>query len=558
MIFVIFKSKFLNFIMDSSTSLSEIVQYIDSKNVNTKTLTNKFYSYYNMNENHDLRNIDFINYQMRICDSNLINENLHTECPDYQLFDINRIKNTTVNYICNMNTGYGYGGGNEIGSLLSKNDITPFLSKCSQILKLFQTEKYDEITKLKWLPQYLKGDIFMKKKKNGIGFRPLTNAHPISKFIYRCLNGCINSKSIPNNFLNFASKPESTDKFISVREIAVNHKFLSNDFVQLDISKAFDNVEHNYLETVLKDLHLPSNVIKLIMFLNKNMKLYYNKKPMLINKSIQQGVPFSHFLFGFVTLHQFQHIKNLLLHDNFKLGDDYLINWFVDDMIVYFYFDENKKEKAKKIFNKINNVLILTGFTVNKNKCFATKKIHFDSINLIKNETRYLGMPYTSNKNLYLEDVDRELFLKYKINLCDFNQLIETIPRLEKNIKALQKSHKESPTVEKSAEIEIILINLSNLKDKKIRIMGKLNYILSGLYGCVDIYDLNCINCFLENHGYNNISESLSLLNYNIPYNYEKNKEPVNYNIIPKIYTFIILLFALAYMWVFQMLILGK
>ena len=532
--------------MESTNSLSEIKQYINTENTNQETLVNMFHSYYNTNSNSNLRDTDFIKYQMRIYDNNISNENLHTECPDYQLFDIERIKNKTVEDICNMSTGYGYGGGNEMGTKLSKEDITPHLSKCALILKLFQTERYEEITQLNWLQQYLKGTIFMKEKKNGIGYRPLTNAHPITKFLNRCLNRCIDTSNIPNNFLNFASKPDSEEKFMSVREIAVNHKFLPRDFIQLDISKAFDNVEHNYLKIVLEDLHIPPSVIKLIMYLMKNIKLNYNDKPMLIGKSIQQGVPFSHFLFGFVTLHQFQHIRKVLNLNNFKLGKDYLINWFVDDMIVYFYCNENLRRNAEKIFNHINDVLVLTGFTMSKNKCFSTKYVHFPDINFIREETRYLGLPYTKNKNIYLNDVNNEINNKYGINLYQFNKLLGKIPNLQEELTELVKSNKESPSEEKKVEIEEITSNLVELKDKKRRIMGKLNYILCGLYGCKEIYSLQDIFKFLDSHRYYHIADNLSLLDYKL-------EKPVKYSGNPeKIIKFMIYstsIFYLIYMW---------
>lgn len=424
-----------------------------------------------------------LDYENRISPEGKISGSVRYECPDLKLFNIEKIQNKTVDDIFNSKWKFSYMGEQIQSKKISSKNRMKHREVCEFILQKFKENKLEDIINNEAIIRNANGEVFIQQKKILLPhikykYRPITNSNTLLKFISRCLNICIDTKNIPENFLHMNIN-NKTNSFESVRKSATLHRIhakLNKNFMQLDYSKAFDMVNWEYLRIVLEDLHLPENVINLIMFLNEKIKLYYKGRLLKRNRSIPQGLPISHIVFGFITIHHYYMIEDMM--SVFKLTNEveYSIKWYVDDIIMYLYGD-NYIKNAKLLFLVTKCILEMTGFNISGPKCFSTFDLRCLKINRIEEDTKYLGMAYTRNKYSYVNLIDCEVQAYYGFDLYCFEK------------------------------------NINSMNEIKLKILGKLNYRLSGLYGCDDLNTLEDIKEFLDDIGLKKISNKLSLIN---------------------------------------------
>jgi len=172
-------------------------------------------------------------------------------------------------------------------------------------------------------------------------------------------------------------------------------------------------------------------------------------------------------------------IKKILQLYCINENGNYSVKWYVDDIIVYLY-GKNTLQISRQVYHIIKYVILTTGFIISAPKCFSTFDLSSLGINKIKSDTKYLGMFYTKNKYTYVNLVNREVGVCYGFDLYHFEDTI----------------------------------NYIEMNDVRQKILGKLNYRLSGLYGCDDLNNLTDIKQFLTYIGWKNISDNLSLIDF--------------------------------------------
>ena len=219
-----------------------------------------------------------LDYENRISSEGKISRLIRSNCPNFNLFNIERIQNKTVDDIFNLKWKFSYMGERIQSKKISSKNRMKHRDVCEFILQKFKENNLEDIINNEVIIRNADGEVFIQQKKILLPhikykYRPITNSNTLLKFISRCLNICIDTKNIPDNFLHMNINNQ-TNSFESVRKSATLHRIhakINKNFIQLDYSKAFDMVNWEYLRIVLEDLHLPENVINLIMFLNKKL-----------------------------------------------------------------------------------------------------------------------------------------------------------------------------------------------------------------------------------------------------------------------------------------------
>ena len=141
--------------------------------------------------------------------------------------------------------------------------------------------------------------------------------------------------------------------------------------VTIDIQKAFDSVNHQFLTSALKRYGFGKTFIKRVKTLLNNqgscsINEGVTKKYFKLNKGTRQGDPISAYLFILVLEIVFNLIKqNKDIHGLTFFDHTFLYTAFADDT-TFFLKD---KESVKKVMNVFDNFSIYFGLKPIKDKC---------------------------------------------------------------------------------------------------------------------------------------------------------------------------------------------
>ena len=265
----------------------------------------------------------------------------------------------------------------------------------------------DYITKYKnnYVPYYENFGKFKKEKGDFNNVRILNNFDRISKLLSKYINYS-SGQTIMNNMNKdmILSLAKTLNDLFGWRMLEtqqyIHNKIISGSkIVLLDLSKAFDNINKDFLNLVLSNYY-PEYIIN---FINYQM-FTINKKGTNIHNDygISQGHPLSTTLFHLCHNIICQYIKEKISDIDIKI--------FVDDIALYY-----NKAISNDIINNNNKIISdiydIFGLTINNKK---TLTINIDDNNIWKNEY-YLGVPMSNN----YKDVRKCLDNKYGKELID-------------------------------------------------------------------------------------------------------------------------------------------
>ena len=416
-----------------------------------------------------------------------------------------RIDINNLHKILHKKNHYGYYTNNEIGSIIAKEDIENNELLINKLLKAWQNKDSKFINKI--LLKNLYGKIFMKHK-NETNFRVLVNASSIIKIISRIFMESINTNIFPKNFLNFQM---NEDKFVDCCKLAINHRLNKNQqFIQLDISKAFDNVDRDLLLESLKYHKINQFKINIVMNIVNNIKLKYNNQNIDHKRGILQGITFCNLLFGLVMKYIFDKIvQNIKSIYKFRHNRDYSMSIYVDDIIIRFYLKKKIKTSVKNITREIIDTLKYYNLPVNNNKSYGTLKIKPKFISPIKPTTKYLGMIYSKNKEIVFNYLNQDLLDSYNVDLYYVNELQTAINILNnQNINNISIDNIQNNQLRNYVnEFHNDNTKIDLIKELKLKTFGRLRYKIGNLYGCIGIRNKKDINHFLNKKKLNNLTE---------------------------------------------------
>ena len=417
-------------------------------------------------------------------------------------------KEFDLNEILSLNNISGYYDDNEKGAQLNKTQINDF-KKSGNMDLLLKSIKNNNIELFKKVINPV-GYYFTKKK---------------CKNTYRCLLDCHSSIKIATRLLfneslvdlSFLDKYKIGNKFNHCSKIAYNHRLDKTKFyLQLDLSKAFENVNRQFVYKTLDYYNFNKFYIEAVRFLIEDLKLKYNNKYVIHNKGIHQGIPFSNNLFAIVINYITERIDKILNHKyNIIYGQDYLIQWYVDDAIIKF---KNSKSKIIKI---ITNVIFQTmdfyQLPVNIKKTLATENCKLKYLDVITSKTKYLGLINSKDKYEVLDYINEEIknknkediYKKYNLDLEFVNDIYSLAEILENENELYEKFQKltNKELKDKFKDFVSNCDDIKNIINIKNRLNGFLRYKLINLIGCVGIRNKKDLNTFLNKQKLHNLTK---------------------------------------------------
>jgi len=369
---------------------------------------------------------------------------------------------------------------------------------------------YIKRNKQKWnglCKKYGKHEIFVKQKdllaskEDPNNWRPLIMVNNNLLFICILLASQISMIKTPKNFLNFNINHKKSNKkavtgfepFISCSHYAVKHKNQKHDFIQLDLSKAFDNVDWQILEKILP-LYLDSDFSEIILNIIKETKFTYGNAIIQRKKGIAQGIPFSPIIFGIIMYS----INTVLVHElrkpplRLKKNIDYINNLWVDDIVFYFKTQKSKKH-SKSIFKIMERIYNDFGFSINMKKSWKSSDNIDINIRNIKPDDQYLGLYFSKNFKENIDLINKYLSKRFEAD----KEIIKWIGSKEISLESIEK-------------------NMDSLtKSNSVKIFGCLNYYFCGLL-LKKFPTEKKVKKKLASLGYKKISEKVTILQKNI------------------------------------------
>ena len=190
---------------------------------------------------------------------------------------------------------------------------------------------------------------------------------------------------------------------------------IPGSIILLDIEKAFDSVDHNYLFQVLHHFNFGDCFISRVKSFYSNRKTYIKNNGFIseeisMDRGIFQGCPISPLLFLCAI-----EVAAILIRNNdqikgIKVGDlEKKINLLADDMACFVHGDQ---DSFTNLFDTLNNLARFSGCGINMSKSEAIhlgslkdsdfKPFQNDGLVWKDNSFRYLGVQFSLNtRSLY-------------------------------------------------------------------------------------------------------------------------------------------------------------
>ena len=275
-------------------------------------------------------------------------------------------------------------------------------------------------------------------------FRPISCLSNLYKLITKIITEKISTKLRENNFISINQlgtvKNCQGAKEQSLINLAIKKEYEGNlNTFWIDISKAFDSVNHNYLKDVIKKLPIDKKYKNFIMYAIENwqIKLELFNETLIekkVKKGLLQGDSLSPLLFV-VCLEPISRImqkeEGINVYDNNgnKIAElNHLV--FIDDIKIL----SKVKRTSEKILKICIESMNLIGLELNEDKSAASFR-NERKIKMVNNDNfyKYLGVLENKNKedennvrkNLEKEILRRtELLCKQNLNAKNFSMAI--------------------------------------------------------------------------------------------------------------------------------------
>ena len=234
-------------------------------------------------------------------------------------------------------------------------------------------------------------------------------------------------KNVPPSLISDDQSAYVDERFISEgrRLIAdvlktIDMLKLNGVLVTVDIQKAFDSVNHQFLILTLKTYGIVKMFIKWVKTLLNNQESCiinggFTTKYFKLNRDTRQSDPISTYLF----IHVLEIVFNLI-----KRNKDIYGSTFFDHTFLYTVYANDTtfflkdKESVKKVMNVFDTFSVYSGLKPNKSKCgiagfgvlkwVSMKLCGKACIDLTKNSVKILGIHFSYNK----KTEDEENFIK--------------------------------------------------------------------------------------------------------------------------------------------------
>lgn len=244
-------------------------------------------------------------------------------------------------------------------------------------------------------------------------FRPITLANGdykiLAKILARRIQSVIASLVGPHQTCGIKGRSITTNTHI-VRTLVefCERTGEQSAFVQCDLEKAFDRVNHEFLFAVLSHVRLGKGFLEWIRlcYTSVSTRLVLNSElstPILVRRSVRQGCPMSSLLFSLYL----EHLCRLLLDSEDMRGFtsanlSLKVSAYADDLS-FFCVDKRSVENA---VSHVNGFCAATGASVNLAKCkgvwlggWATTPESYAGIEWSTVPGTYLGVPLKHSVN---------------------------------------------------------------------------------------------------------------------------------------------------------------
>lgn len=307
--------------------------------------------------------------------------------------------------------------------------------------------------RLKMLTRYLKDhvfeDVFLSGKVN-------TNINRVKKchITYKNKKGEVISKL----------------RFETVSNIACTIHKTNFKFMLLDLSNAFNNVYYNFLYDILNHYLDDETFSEGITNLIHNIKYYDPKLKLRIkrNKGIPQGIPISTDIFvlcmDYISKQIIMELNNKL---DLKYNVDYKMIIYVDDVLILF-----KTPRAEALCMDIYKVFEYQfdkyKFILNSKKSKCSPGLDNCTLDVIKENEKYLGVYFNKDLDTYLTYLDEEIKVKALLNgkitsLQDCENYFDELTLKNKLYLNGKLRYRLSPFVTETVKLNTVLSRFNNI-----------------------------------------------------------------------------------------------
>ena len=255
-----------------------------------------------------------------------------------------------------------------------------------------------------------------------------TDNRIIASAIAHSLHGCLD-EVISTNQKGFVPGRHGSDHIRRLNSLFYGKKITFA--LLLDIMKAFDSVDHQYLEAVLKKINMPTWLINAVKALMSNVKV----SPVCGNghggwieilRGVKQGCPLSPIIFIIVYEVYFFKLKSHLTSPSSTACA------FADDVLL----TTHRLEDFYSIHKEVSRFEFIGGCRTHPGKSlFVCNKTNdsplrnwinnqtFWDKNCVRNRATYLGVLF--GKNISLDDIYKKSMEKFHKRLLDYRPIIK-------------------------------------------------------------------------------------------------------------------------------------